>query len=208
MTAHGARFDASRVFRSGYSLIELVTALAVVGTIMVAGAPVLDDARRGAALERATAQVRGLLVRARAVAVLRSRACAVVFDRHPDGSWSCFTAEDGDGDGVRRSDIGSGSDPITGVVVRLDGVDAGPCILTESAVPDPTGRGALGGDPGDPIRAGVGDIITFSAHGTATPSSVYLCDSRRRMVVLRIYGGTGRINTLAWRLGLDAWQPR
>jgi hypothetical protein len=182
--------------------------LAVVGTFMVVGAPALDDAKRGAALERAAAQIRGLLVRSRAVAVLRSRACAVVFDRNADGSWSCFVAEDGDGDGVRRSDIGSGRDPITGVVIRLEAGDAGPCILTGGSVPDPTGRGTLGGDPDDPIRAGRGDIITFSSRGTATPSSVYLCDSRRRMVVLRIYGGTGRINTLSWRRGLDAWQPR
>ncbi|MGD8439628.1 MAG: GspH/FimT family pseudopilin [Holophagae bacterium] len=208
MTESGVRFDGPRQSRSGHSVIEAVTALAVLGTIMIIGAPALDDARCGAALDRATAQIHGLLVRSRAVAVLRGRACAVVFDRAADGSWSCFVAEDGDGDGVRRTDIGSGRDPITGVVVRLEAGAAGPCILTGGTVPDPAGRGALGGDPADPIRAGRGDIITFSPHGTATPSSIYLCDSRRRMIVLRVYGGTGRINTLAWRFGLDGWQQR
>lgn len=190
----------------GISLTELVAVIAVSGMLLVVGGASLNDARRGAAMTRSVAQVQGLLVRCRAVAVLRSRRCAVVFDRQVNGVWQCFVAEDGDGDGVRRVDISSGTDPVVDRVIIIDNGGAGPGILVGASVPDPTGRGSLGGDLGDPIRAGRGNIITFSSNGTATPSSVYFSDTSRRMVVLRIYGGTGRINRLRWQRGWSQWK--
>jgi len=115
-------------------------------------------------------------------------------------------AEDGDGDGVRRSDISNGQDKVVGRVIVIAAGGAGPGILRNEPVPDPSGRGVLEGDLSDPIRAGRGDIISFSSRGTATPSSVYFTDNVRRMVVLRIYGGTGRINRLSWQSGRDEWK--
>jgi type II secretory pathway pseudopilin PulG len=190
----------------GISITELVAVIAVSGLLMIVGVPSLNDAKRCAAMTRSIAQVHGLLVRCRAVAVLRSRPCAVVFDRQVDGSWSCFVAEDGDGDGVRRVDISSGTDPVVDTAIVIDTHGAGPGILGDGSVPDPSGSGRLGGDLGDPIRAGRGNIITFSQNGTATPSSVYFTDNSRRMVVLRIYGGTGRINRLRWQRGWSQWK--
>lgn len=190
----------------GISTTELVAVIAVSGLLTTVGGSSLNDARRCAAMTRSVAQVHGLLVRCRAVAVLRSRRCAVVFDRQVDGSWSCFVAEDGDGDGVRRVDISSGTDPVVDGAIVIDAGGAGPGILGDGSVPDPSGSGRLGGDLGDPIRAGLGNIITFSSNGTARPSSVYFTDHSRRMVVLRIYGGTGRINRLSWQRGWSQWK--
>lgn len=188
----------------GLSTVELVATMAVSGLLMVIGVPVIDDARRAAALSRSAAQVHGLLVRCRATAVLRSRNCSVVFDLGSDGSWRCMVAEDGDGDGVRRSDINEGTDPVVGRVVSIAAGTAGPGIL-EAGVPDPSGNGCLGGDLSDPIRAGRGNIISFSARGTATPSSVFLTDHSRRMIAFRIYGGTARINRISWIRGASEW---
>jgi len=190
----------------GISTTELLVATAVVGAMVLVGLPLLDDAHRAAALMRSTAQVQGLLVRCRAVAIMRGATCAVVFDREPNGVWRCYVAEDGDGDGVRRADIHSGRDPVVGRDVRIAAGAAGPGILKNERIPDPSGRGTLGGDLSDPIRAGRGNIISFSSSGTATPSSVYFTDGSSRMTVLRIYGGTGRINRLCWRGGWDAWR--
>jgi len=190
----------------GISITEFLAVIAVSGIFTIVGVSSLDDARRGAAMTRSVAQVHGLLVRCRAVAVLRSRRCAVVFDRQVDGSWRCFVAEDGDGDGVRRVDISSGADPVVDRVIVIEAGGAGPGILGDGSVPDPTGKGRLGGDLSDPVRAGLGNIITFSSNGTARPSSVYFTDHSRRMVVLRIYGGTGRINRLKWQRGWSQWK--
>lgn len=192
--------------QDGHSITELFAVTAVTGLLILAGVPLLDDARRAAALGRAVAQVQGLLVRCRAVAVLRCRSCAVVFDQQSEGEWQCFVAEDGDDDGVRRSDIASGVDPVVGRVITIAAGGAGPGIYRREPVPDPTGRGVLGGDLHDPIRAGRGNMISFSSRGTVTPSSVYFTDFERRMVVLRIYGGTGRINRLFWQRGWSKWK--
>ncbi len=202
-----SRINKRRTHRErGWSFTEVVVTTAVSGVLLLVGVPVVDDARRAAALSRAAQQVQGLLLRCRAVAMLRGKNCSVVFNRELGGRWRCFVAEDGDGDGVRRVDIHAGIDPIVGRVVTIDGAVAGPSILPEP-VPDPSGRGRLGGDLGDPIRAGRGDMISFSARGTATPSSVYFSDHTRRMIVLRVYGGTARVNRLQWRSGLSHWQP-
>lgn len=190
---------------AGISTVELVLTTAVTGMLLAVAIPVADDARRTAALNHAAGQIHGLLVRCRAVAVLRSRTCSVVFDRFADESWRCVIAEDGDGDGVRRSDIRAGIDPVVGAPLRLEAGGAGPGILAGD-VPDPSGDGDLAGDPGDPIRAGRGNIISFTSRGTATPSSVYLSDHVRRMIVLRVYGGTGRINRLHWKRGWQRWR--
>ena len=190
----------------GASTAELLAVTAVSGLLMLVAVPFVDDARRAAAMGRSVAQVQGLLTRCRAVAVVRCRPCAVVFDREADGGWRCYVAEDGDGDGVRRSDISNGQDKVVGRVITIAAGGAGPGILRDEPVPDPSGRGVLGGDLSDPIRAGRGDIISFSSRGTATPSSVYFTDDVRRMVVLRIYGGTGRINRLSWQRGRGEWK--
>jgi len=191
--------------QGGWSTAEMVAATALTGILFAISVPIVDDARRAAELSRSAAQVHGLLVRCRATAVLRGANCSVVFDRDGLGGWSCVVAEDGDGDGVRRSDIRAGVDPIVGRELRIAAGAAGPGILADE-VPDPSGVGLLGGDLSDPIRAGAGDIISFSARGTATPSSVFFTDHSRRMIVLRIYGGTARINRLSWSRGRQAWK--
>ena len=144
---------------------------------------------------------RGCSFRCRAYAILNSRATAAVFEHCDDGSWRCFIAVDGNGDGIRTRDIHRLIDPVVGEVLHLDGGGAGLGILQGEFVPDPSGRGRLRGDLDDPVRAGRGNIITFTPRSTATPASIYLTDHRARMRVLRVYGGTGRVISRVWRSG-------
>ncbi len=188
------------------SLIEAVLVLAVLTIIVTAALPGLADIRGAAALSAASSQLKGLLFRCRAYAILNSRATAVVFERRDDASWRCFIAVDGDGDGIRTRDIHGLIDPVVGEVLNLDSGGAGLGILQGEFVPDPSGRGRLRGDLGDPVRAGRGDIITFTPRGTATPASIYLTDGRGRMRVLRVYGGTGRVISRVWRSGWPRWR--
>jgi hypothetical protein len=183
-----------------------MVALALIAMMTVAGVPTLAEARRAAALRGVAARVWGMMVRCRAHAIMRKRATALVFERDGVSGWRCFIAEDGDGDGLRRTDLDSGRDRVIGEVLALDGVTAGLGILADVPVPDPSGRGILGGDLQDPVRAGRGDIITFTPRSTATPSSVYLTDHHGRMRVLRVYGGTARVRTLVWREGWPRWR--
>ena len=191
---------------TGMSLVEAVLVLVVSMIVIVATIPDLAEIRGAAALRKATSQLKGLLFRCRAYAILNSRATAVVFENRDDGSWRCFIAVDGDGDGIRTRDIHGFIDPVVGEVLHLDGGGAGLGIMRNEFVPDPSGRGRLRGDLDDPVRAGRGNIITFTPRSTATPASIYLTDHRSRMRVLRVYGGTGRVISRVWRSGWPKWR--
>ena len=193
--------------RRGMSVLEAVLVVAVVAIIVTAALPDLGAIQRAAALGAASSQLKGLLFRCRAYAVMNARATAVVFERGEDGSWRCFIAADGDGDGIRRRDIRRLVDPVVGEVLHFEAGGAGLGILKDEFVPDPSGRGRLRGNLDDPVRAGRGDIITFTPRSTATPASIYLTDHRERMRVLRIYGGTGRVISRVWRSGWSEWRP-
>ncbi len=190
----------------GMTLVEVVLVLAVLTIIVAATLPDLTEMRKAAALSSVSSQLKGLLFRCRAYAILNSRATAVVFEHRDDGSWRCFIAVDGDGDGIRTRDIHRLIDPVVGEVLQLDGGGAGLGILQNEFVPDPSGRGRLRGDLDDPVRAGRGNIITFTPRSTATPASIYLTDQRSRMRVLRVYGGTGRVISRVWRSGWPKWR--
>jgi len=196
----------TRHSQSGRTLVEMLVALSVMAMMTVAGAPTLDEARRAAALRGTAGRLWGMMVRCRAHAIMRQRSTALVFERAGSSDWRCFIAEDGDGDGLRRDDLTSGRDRVIGEVFELTGATAGLGILHDVPVPDPAGSGRLEGDLDDPVRAGRGDIITFTPGSTATPSSVYLTDHHARMRVLRVYGGTARVNSLVWRAGWRRWR--
>ena len=190
----------------GISLVEVVVTVALLIIILAVTLPGLAEARRAAALSGASRRLQGLLFRCRAVAILNAQACALVFERRDDGTWRCFIAQDGDGDGIRRRDINRLVDPIVSEVVFFETGEAGLGILKGEFVPDPSGRGRLRGNLDDPVRAGRGDIITFTPRGTATPASIYLTDHHARMRVLRVYGGTGRVISRVWRSGWPKWR--
>ncbi len=190
----------------GAALAEILVAVALGATMAAVAVPGLGVARRRAALGRACTHVGTLMLAGRARAVLRRQTEALVFERRP-GGWRCFLAEDGDDDGVRHDDLRRGRDRYVSEVLELEAGDAGLGLLRGVRIPDPGGRGWLGGDPGDPVRAGRGDIITFTRFGTATPASVYFTDGRDRMMVLRVLGATGRVRRLEWRRGWPSWRP-
>ena len=196
----------SGIAERGRSLVEVVVAVALLIIILAVTLPGLTEARRAAALGGASRRLQGLLFRCRAVAILNAQACALVFERRDDGTWRCFIAQDGDGDGIRRRDINRLVDPIVSEVVFFETGEAGLGILKGEFVPDPSGRGRLRGNLDDPVRAGRGDIITFTPRGTATPASIYLTDHHARMRVLRVYGGTGRVISRVWRSGWPKWR--
>ena len=192
--------------QSGASLAEVMVVLTVVAITVSVAVPNLVELHRAAALSGAASQLRGLMFRCRAYAIMNQQSTGLVFERRPGGSWHCFIAADGDGDGILRRDIERGVDPLVSEILEFAPKTAGIGILDGVPIPDPSGRGRLRGDLADPVRAGRGDIITFTPQGHATPSSVYLTDHRSKMRVLRVYGSTGRVVGLRWQRGWRQWR--
>ena len=192
--------------QNGMSMVEVLSVLVVIGIISAVTLPNLADAQRAAALAAAAGKLHGLMFRCRAFAIMNRRSTGLVFERRQNDSWRCFIAADGDGDGILRRDIERGVDPVVSEILEFEYSEAGLGILEGEFIPDPSGRGRLRGNPADPVRAGRGDIITFTPLSRATPSSVYLTDHRSRMRVLRVYGGTARVRILVWKSGWLKWK--
>ncbi|RLE17407.1 MAG: hypothetical protein DRJ65_22835 [Acidobacteria bacterium] len=176
------------------------------GLSSVVTLPLLGTAHRDAALRRATEQVRSQMWRARADAMTTGRATALVFDRLPGGGWRCAVVQDGDDDGVRRNDIATGLDYQVGRILELEADKAGLGFIADCDIPNPSGDGLLAGDLDDPVRIGSGNILTFTAQGTATSGTLYFSDGRQMMRAIRVYGITGRLRTLRWKIGCDRWR--
>jgi hypothetical protein len=190
----------------GQTLVETVIVLVLMGLISIIALPALGTARRRAALGKVTEQVRSQMWRARSNAMMSGRATALVFDRNANGAWRCTVVQDGDGDGVRRSDIVSGCDYQVGKVMELESNRARLGFVQGCDIPDPGGTGVLGGDFEDPVRAGPGNILTFAPGGSATSATLYFSDGHEMMRAIRIYGVTGRLRVLRWQVGWDRWR--
>ncbi len=189
----------------GATLAESLVVLAIAGLAATVAAANLAALRRGSALASSCRRVHALVVRARTLAVTGGAATSLVFERGPHG-YRCFVARDGDGDGVNRRDIARGTDELLSPVEELEDRPAGLGILPGVRVPDPSGRGRLRGDPGDPVRAGRGDIVTFTPRSTATPCTIYFTDARERMRAIRVFGPSARVRVLEWRRGWPRWR--
>jgi len=186
-------------------MVDTLVALALMGLGVAIALPSLTSLRGQASLERVARQLAADAIRCRAEAINRRANVALVFDQHGD-RFSYVPVADGDGDGVLRRDIQRGQDRPCGPRIRLDDLCRGARIGVPPGwgVPDPAGRGRLA--PGDGVRAGRSDMLSFSPLGDATPATVYFNDGRERMLAVRIYGGTARVRVLEWRRGWAGWR--
>jgi Tfp pilus assembly protein FimT len=189
---------------AGVTLSEILVIVALVSTATLFATPRLVTLHRETALRTLTSRLCGHLMTCRAHAIFHHCNTGVVFERSDEGGWRCFIAEDGDGDGILRRDLDSGRDPVVGEILQLTNGGATLGILFSQRIPDPLGNGWL--EPGDPVRAGRGDIISFTPEGTSTASSIYLTDHHSCVRVVRVLGTTGRLRSLLWRSGWPEWQ--
>jgi hypothetical protein len=190
---------------SGFSAIELVAALAIAGALIAAAATGTCHLQSALAVRSAAAEVAAAFFRARAYALARGVAVALKF-RRDGGRYEWALYRDGNGNGVRTSEIASGVDRSLAFSIPWSRSDVRPGILLGSPVPDPGSPGRDLDRLDDPIRFNDSDICSFSPLGESTPGSVYLWDGRDRMAVVRIFGRSAKIRTLYYFRGETAWR--
>ncbi|MFQ5877785.1 MAG: Tfp pilus assembly protein FimT/FimU [Acidobacteriota bacterium] len=178
--------------------------MSIVLLVAAAATPSLLAALSRARVIAAAREMASVMARLRAGAVASGRNLAMRLVPSAGGyAYSIYA--DGDGDGVRSSDIASGRDPrLAGprdLRSRYQGAGFG--LLDEAIPAVPPQRGVL--RPGsDPVRFGRSDIITFTPRGTSSSGSLYISDGTRFVVAVVLYGGTGRIRT--WRFDRLLWR--
>ena len=190
---------------AGYSVVELVFATGLCLTLGAVAVPQtlagLDEVRT----EAAARYIAGRFQRARMEAVVQSTWVAVQFTQ-VGGRYGFTTYVDGNRNGVLTREIQRGIDRPIGAVERLSdqftGVDFG-------ATPGLPAVDAGGTPPGsDPIRLGVGNLVSFSANGTASSGSVYIRGRGAAQFVVRVSGETGKTRVLAFDARSRRWKAR
>jgi type II secretory pathway pseudopilin PulG len=188
---------------SGYSLLELTTAMALSVTLAAASVPgfltALDDVRSSGATHHISAR----LQRARMEALVRSATVGVQFTQTADG-YSYAVYVDSNRNGVLTRDIQHGADRLLTAAERLPDQFPG---IEFGAIP-----GLPAVDPGgtppdtDPIRLGAGNIASFSALGTSSSGTVYIRSRRDAQYAVRIFGETGRTRMLKFDPRTRQWK--
>jgi len=190
---------------AGYTLVELLFVAAVFATLSGISVPLLLSGRDSARAVAAARYVAARLQLARIEAVRRSASVALRVDTSTDGMPFSLHV-DGDGDGVGVADIEAGGDPALGPAERLNhqfpgvvfGIDAG--VLSVD-----TGEPLA---PGDSIRIGRADVLSFSPTGGASGGSLYILGGPRQQYVVRVLGVTGRVRVMQFDFRAREWVPR
>jgi prepilin-type N-terminal cleavage/methylation domain-containing protein len=189
----------------GFSLPEVVLALALLGLMLLVAAPALGAALQRGRVVAAAREMAGEMARMRAEAIASRRRVAMRFTTAGGRpAWSFYA--DGDGDGVRADDIAAGRDPLLAgprdLPSRYEGTDFGLLDIPIPAVPPTSGTIAPGDDP---IRFGSSSTVTFTPWGTASSGTLYISDGRESVCAVVLYGHTGRIRTWRFDRALGRW---
>ena len=157
----------------------------------------------------ATAQHERLAVRyvvaevmlARAQAARRGTSVGIRFGRDMRGYYF-GTYVDGNGNGLRATDVRRGIDQPIGPTRRLEETFPAARFDRDPSIP-PIG-GTSGDQGGEAVRLGVGQTLTYSPVGTATPGTLYVrCGSTQ--YAIRILGSTGRLRVLRYDRTERTW---
>ena len=186
----------------GYSLIELILALAIVTTVAGLAVPLWSATAEHITASAGARHVAGKIASARLDAVRRSSVVALRFSRQGgDYTWQPFL--DGNGNGLRAADITAGVDTPLGPVERLGDQFRDVSFGLIPGVPE------IGGGTGNPdgVRIGATSFLSVTPLGSATGGTLYVRGLRSQFAV-RILGATGRTRVFFYDTGARQWIAR
>jgi prepilin-type N-terminal cleavage/methylation domain-containing protein len=192
--------------QQGFTLMELLTVIAIAGVILACAVPNWLAMRRRVAVRMAAAEIRSILHKTRSRAIARSDNAGVKFIQ-TGTDWQYAIYDDGDGDGVRNDDIGRGTDRLVAPPRHLwQQPQLAAIALPPTAITDPDGTKLAAGT--SPVRFGVSRICSFSPLGAATPGTIYLTDSAGMLYAVRVYGASAKIRLLRYDALRRRWEGR
>ncbi len=180
----------------GFTLIDLLIAIAIIGLTTAIAVPQWQSLRRRAAVGAAAREIHSIFRLARSRAIARGANAGVKFTRGAY-DWQYTIYDDGDGDGVRNDDIRKGIDRrVSGPLSMIRGRELASISIPDSVRVDPGGAAMPPG--ASPVRFGTSTICSFSPLGESTPGTIYLADAAGLAYAVRIFGGSARVRTLRY----------
>lgn len=186
---------------AGATVVDLVVAMAITGILGGLSVPLVSRAVEAGRIRQAAGLVASRFRLARAQAAASTRVTTVVFDR-VDGRWMFGVCEDGNGNGVRRAEIQSGTDVCVEGPYDLAALFPGVQVAADPAVRGPDGESGSA----DPVRFGSSNLASFSPAGTCSAGSLWLRSAGGTQFLVRVAGVTGRVRILRYDAAAGAWR--
>ncbi len=193
--------------QGGFSLLEVLTVIAIIGMFVSLTYPALQSMRRRSAVRAIATELRAIFHRVRSRAITRSDNAGVKFTRNSDGQWRFTVYDDGDGDGVRNDDIDRGVDRRISMpqpVMNSNAIASIALPLARIADPD----GGWLATTASAVQFGRSTICSFSTDGRSTPGSIYISDRGGQLYALRVFGATAKIRLLRYDFNAARWEER
>lgn len=188
----------------GFTLLELMLALALTSVTAVIGIAWTSSALDEIRAAMAARHLEGVIVQARIRALSRSTRVALRFEGLA-GNARFTEYADGNGNGVRAADIAGGVDPLLAPAQSLGDLFSGVVLERLAGVPEIDGGPAA--SAADGVQVGSGRMLTLGPDGTATSGTLYV-RGRRGQYAVRVLGATGRTRVLRFDWGSRQWTSR
>ena len=194
-----------RAATAGLTTVELVLTMTLVGMISATLLPVASRVRSAALTAAGARQMAVTLHALRWRSVALGRSHGLLFDREGAG-WIWYAVADGNGNGLRTSEVLDGRDPTLSGPHKLEQAVSG--VTLGFPVPRPIPRVPPGLGPiqnlDDPIQIGNTNLLSFGPLGTASSGTLYITDRVDRLYAVVLFGKTARITV--WRYDTKSGQ--
>jgi hypothetical protein len=139
--------------------------------------------------------------------VAQNRYHGLFFERGENG-WRWFVVRDGNGNGLRTSEVRSGTDETISGPHRLENIDGGIGLGFPARGPIPKippGRGVIE-NLDDPVKFGRSDLVSFSPRGSSSSGTLYISDGRNKLCGVVLFGPTVRVRVWRYDIRERQWK--
>lgn len=190
--------------QKGFTLLELIAVMAIVGILALIAVPSFATYRRHASLRAEAVQLRSIFRAARSRAIARNANAGVRFAQR-GSQWTFALYDDGDGDGIRGDDIAAGIDRCYAApTVLMPEFHIATIALLPVTIRDPDGD--LLPPTASAVQFGRAQMCSFSPTGAGTPGTAYITNTDGEIFAIRVLGGSGRVRVLRYNAMKKKWE--
>ena len=179
---------------AGFSLVELMFAVSIACTLTAIAVPQVSEGLEDYRTRAAARYVAMRIGQARFAAITRSTHVGLQFEA-AGADYRFAAVVDGNGNGLRISDVQHGDDPVVAPPELLAWNFSGVSFGLLSGVPDADGHA---NSSADGVRIGASTLLSMNPNGSSSGGTLYVRGRTHAQYAVRVLGATGRVRVLRY----------